>query len=79
MSTIRICSRHDKKVPLIYTFKFMGAEFWCPACGANYGILGAGDIVKSTKALEKSAIKWREKALPYLRNETDEWDYTIKD
>jgi len=57
MKEIKICNNHDYKVPLIWTFAFMGAEYWCPYCGFEGGMLGSGKNVKKTKKLK---IKRRE-------------------
>lgn len=50
---IRICSSHrtQRATPLIWTFAFSGAEYWCPWCGKNYGMLGAGEEVEATPEL----------------------------
>lgn len=51
---IRICSNHkDYEVPLISTFIFSGAEYWCPYCGVAEGFLGAGEFVDCTEELKK--------------------------
>jgi hypothetical protein len=49
---IRCCNRHEKNVKLISTFAFIGAEYWCPYCGANYGYLGAGRMVEYDENIE---------------------------
>lgn len=74
---IRVCHCNND-VPLIWTFKFVGAEYWCPNCGANYGMLGAGVETELTVKLKKSAKMWRKKVIPYLKGETDEWKYLNK-
>ncbi len=50
---IRICTSHqdELRTPLIFTFAFDGAEYWCPYCGKNEGMMGAGEKVKSTAIL----------------------------
>jgi hypothetical protein len=67
--TIKICSYHQEKehTPLIYTFAFIGSEYWCPACGANYGMLGAGDNVPFTWWLHNRRIKYKALARKFLR------------
>ena len=79
---IRICKHHqtEEKVPLIWTFQFMGSEYWCPACGDHVGMLGAGDIVKLSLELENSAKLWKDKGTLYLRalhaiKENGRWEY----
>lgn len=37
-----VCLIYDHEVPLIWTFAFNGAEYWCPKCGKSSGMLGAG-------------------------------------
>jgi hypothetical protein len=50
-SEIVICENHDYQVPLIWTFAFIGAEYWCPYCGYVGGMLGAGKRVPKTVEL----------------------------
>lgn len=64
---MRICNNHDQEIPLIPTYAFMGAEYWCPYCGANYGMLGAGKIVNNTDELEGKLKKYRELSGEFLR------------
>lgn len=53
-STIRVCEHHpERETPLLWTFAFPGAEFWCPHCGYRHGMFGAGKIVDSTPELMK--------------------------
>ena len=51
---IKICPRcqqhHDTQEPLISTFMFMGAEYYCLWCGWTGGIFD-GERVKRTKEL----------------------------
>lgn len=72
---IKICENHDLEVPLIWTFKFPGAEYWCPACGYTCGMFGAGVNVPVTEELKKSAIEWKENATPFLSGDTETWEY----
>lgn len=73
---IKICDNHEKQVPLLWTFKFDGYEYWCPYCGYKCGMLGAGKTVKipGTDLLEQKKY-WEEKSKEYLSNQTDEWIY----
>ena len=71
---IKVCGC-DEKTPLIWTFKFMGSEYWCPRCGYNAGMFGAGINVERTPELEKSLKDWEEKAKAFLSGKTDEWEY----
>jgi len=70
MSTIIICDAHDKEVPLIWTFAFNGAEYWCPYCGKNSGMLGAGIRVEKTPELEKELEEWKKRSSDYLDAES---------
>lgn len=79
MDTMKVCSCHEEQVPLIWTFKFDGKEYWCPACGYTSGMFGAGENVPQTPELLASLKEWTEKALPYLRDEVDEWAYIVTD
>lgn len=54
MEKIRICNNHQNyPTPLIWTFAFSGAEYWCPYCGKQEGMLGAGELVENTGELKK--------------------------
>ncbi len=64
--TIKICSCHQEQVPLIWTFAFPGAEYWCPACGYTSGMFGAGENVSETPDLVVSKAKWVEISNDYL-------------
>lgn len=49
---IKICAEHhEHQVPLISTFAFMGAEYWCPYCGKTYGMFDAWEKVPCTHEL----------------------------
>lgn len=40
--TIAVCPHHeDHLVSMIFTFAFVGAEYWCPYCGHTCGMLEA--------------------------------------
>lgn len=75
---IKICNNHEIQVPLLYTFKFDGYEYWCPYCGYKSGMFGAGKTVKipGTDLLEQKEM-WEAKAKSYLSDETKEWVYEI--
>ena len=65
---IKICSGHqDYKTPLIWTFAFTGAEYWCPACGYLGGMLGSGKNVPVTKVLVNRLNKYKKESKAYLR------------
>lgn len=50
--TVKICSNHEERpTPLVWTFAFRGAEYWCPYCGRTEGMLGAGESVPATPEL----------------------------
>lgn len=63
---IKICDRHEKQVPLIWTFAFPGCEYWCPYCGFSGGMLGSGIDVANTDELVAEAKRWKRKARNYL-------------
>ena len=50
---ITICSNCE--TPLIFTFCFAGAEYYCMGCGNTSGMLGGGDRVKLTPELRAKA------------------------
>jgi len=66
---IKICSHHQdgEQTPLIWTFAFNHNEYWCPACGANYGALGAGDDIENTLILEKRLKEYEKLSRRFLR------------
>lgn len=44
---VTICSFHQERpTQLIWTSAFPYKEFWCPACGATWGMFGAGKDAK---------------------------------
>ena len=65
---IKICSYHRGKeeTPLIWTFAFNGAEYWCPACGMNEGMLGAGINIPSTKVLRNRLARYKQRSRTFL-------------
>lgn len=48
---MKLCENHDYQVPLISTFVFNGAEYWCPYCGHTTGMFESGEKVKQTEKL----------------------------
>lgn len=71
---IKICSNHQEyQVPLIWTFKFRGAEFWCPYCGYQEGMFGAGENVAETEVLKSRLETYKERSINYLSNQSDNW------
>ena len=65
---MKICTGHKgRKTPLIWTFVFPGAEYWCPYCGYRGGMFGAGDNVPVTEELKERAKHDEELARPYLQ------------
>jgi hypothetical protein len=65
--TIKICSQHqDYQVPLIWTFAFIGAEYWCPHCGNTSGMMGAGESVPITPELVALLQTFTRLSHPYL-------------
>jgi hypothetical protein len=69
------CKEEEPQTPLLWTFKFSGAEYWCPSCGYTSGMFGAGTSVPITKELKKEKKKWEKKTKPYLSGETEDWVY----
>jgi len=64
---MKICSGHSEyQTPLIWTFAFIGAEYWCPYCGYISGMLGAGTSVPETPELEERHNKFKEFSSDYL-------------
>ncbi len=65
---VRICRNHQDKeeTPLIETFAFNGAEYWCPACGTTGGMMGAGELVPFTWWLHNRLIKYKKKSSRFL-------------
>lgn len=65
---IKVCEQHQERVtPLIWTFVFPGAEYWCPWCGYPSGMLGAGKSVPPTPELKQRALEDEEVSKDYLR------------
>lgn len=64
---IKICEKHDYKVPLIWTFSFPGAEYWCPYCGYSAGMMEAGKDVPVTELLIGRRTIYTEATESYLR------------
>ena len=74
---IKICGNHQEyQVPLIWTFKFHGAEFWCPYCGYVSGMFGAGINVTETEELKERLAKFEEATIPYLSDRGNEVKWT---
>ncbi len=67
--TIKVCSRclDEQEVPLIWTFAFNGAEYWCPKCGDSTGMLGGGEKVPWSKKLHQRLKNYQDYTRPYLR------------
>lgn len=67
--TIKICYNHQDKeqTPLIWTFAFPGAEYWCPYCGNQTGMLGGGDDVGYTKELSERLKHYTKLSKDYLK------------
>lgn len=65
--SIKICSSHaDYPVPLIWTFAFIGAEYWCPHCGYTGGMMGAGENVEPTAELIALRTAFTKLSKPFL-------------
>lgn len=62
-----ICSHHkERPTQLIWTFAFPYKEFWCPACGAKWGMMGAGDNVKWTPAIHDRYVADKKRSKRFL-------------
>lgn len=65
---MKICSNHqDYLVPLIWTYSWNGAEYWCPYCDSHNGMLDVEVDHKFTEELEKR-LKLYEKATEDYRH-----------
>jgi len=56
---IKVCDNCDN--PIFWTFAFVGAEYYCPSCGASRDMFFGKDVPATPKLLKlkKSlAIKW---------------------
>lgn len=54
---VTVCDHHDTDTQLIWTFSFPYKEFWCPACGATYGMMGAGRDAKWNWRIHNQYVK----------------------
>lgn len=64
---IRVCGcDYEYQVPLIWTFAFNGAEYWCPYCGGNFGMMGAGEDIPITKEIFERGEKYKELSKEFL-------------
>lgn len=76
---IKVCTNHEEYlVPLIWTFRFHGAEYWCPYCGYQSGMFGAGTIVSASEDLKQRHDLFFKKATPFLAGDTNDWEYKVK-
>ncbi len=73
-NTIKVC-KCDSKTPLIFTFRFVGYEYWCPRCGYKAGMFGAGINIPITSELKKDKKKLIKKSKAFLSQESNEWEY----
>ena len=68
ITEIKVCGCDTEyQVPLIWTFAFSGAEYWCPYCGDNMGMMGAGENVPITKEIVERGNKYKEISKDYLK------------
>lgn len=64
---IKVCGCDDEyQVPLIWTFAFISAEYWCPYCGNITGMMGAGEDIAITKELINRKNKYEEISEDFL-------------
>ena len=69
MNTMKVCDNgiHQRQVPLIWTFAFMGCEYWCPVCGMAGGMFGTGKLVPITPDLDECLHDLETRSAEYLR------------
>lgn len=78
---ILICREHPEyQVPMIWTFKFPGAEYWCPYCGKQEGMMEAGIVVATNPEINARGAKYKKLATPFLSSITSkvDWKYERK-
>jgi len=64
---MKICYCHrNYEVPLIYTFAWNGAEYWCPYCDKHEGMMEAGEEVPETDELNKRLELYKEATKEYI-------------
>jgi len=62
-----VCPNHEKQIPMFQTLAFIGAELWCPCCGASEGFpLGKYETVDNSPELQKKANEMQEATAEYL-------------
>lgn len=70
-----ICSTHREEypTPLIFTFAFIYAEYWCPYCGRKSGMFDGGHLRLSddlpasmVETLQKRHDKFLKLAMPFM-------------
>lgn len=76
---MKICDQHTIEVPLLFTFKFPGTEYWCPVCERTWDIFGSGRDVDGTAALDLRHHLLEQMAHDYLSNMVDEWSGITED
>lgn len=69
MEKIRVCESHQDELimPLIGTYVFHGAEYWCPYCGYTGGMMGAGERVEETTELTDRLEEYKEKSSEFRK------------
>lgn len=64
---ITVCTWHPGYVtPLIWTFAFPGAEWWCPYCGFTCGMFGSTNTIPFTLELAIRHDAYKAKYKNYL-------------
>jgi hypothetical protein len=64
---IKACE--DCRVPLIFTFSFVGKEWWCANCGRVETYFNGQPYIKKTKKVESMLNKMKKENSNYLRAE----------
>jgi hypothetical protein len=63
-----ICENHpERATPMIGTFAFQGAEFWCAWCGATEGIFNSCKKVEADPVLAERMIEDETLSKEYLK------------
>lgn len=64
--TMAVCPKHDRRIPLIWTYAFKGFERWCPCCGRKFEVFDNFEDAPITEELQQSHKQWKEKSKEYL-------------
>jgi predicted RNA-binding Zn-ribbon protein involved in translation (DUF1610 family) len=75
--TIPLCPKCVDPTPIIQTFRFNGAEYWCPCCGHKAGMFDDFREAPYTKELEelKDSLWKLSKKFRQSEDNESEWTY----